>query len=64
MSESGMRVSAAESQLDADILYTVIGYAKTLSGDSKKAQIVKLLIELGVPLNTRKLYLEALGYKS
>ena len=64
VSESGMRVSAAESQLDADILYTVIGYAKTLSGDSKKAQIVKLLIELGVPLNTRKLYLEALGYKS
>ena len=63
ISESGARISAAVGKLDPNILYAVMGYAKTLSGDGKKDMIIKYLSSLGIPQKARDAYLEALGYK-
>jgi hypothetical protein len=64
ISESGARISAAVGKLDPNILYAVMGYAKTLSGDGKKDMIIKYLSSLGIPQKARDAYLEALGYKT
>ena len=60
---SGARVSAAEKQLDSNVLYAVIGFAKSYEGENKKEAIIRFLISLGIGPAKRGGYLAALGYK-
>ena len=63
VTESGARISGAAEGLDENLLYSVIGFAKTQSGDNKKAHIIQYLISLGIGIKEREKYLAALGYK-
>lgn len=64
VSDSGARISSALSELDENILYAVMGFAKAYKGENRKAHIVQYLISLGVGLKERDKYLAALGYKT
>ena len=59
---SGERMVAAAEVLDPSTLYALIGFAKTLDGEQKKAKIVRYLISLGIKPVMRAKYLAALGY--
>ena len=63
VTESGARISTAADGLDENLLYSVIGFAKTQSGENKKAHIIQYLISLGLGIKEREKYLVALGYK-